>query len=496
MTAYQLFRGLTGVDGELLAAVEPVDSRKEPATKKLPARKIWLVAAVVALALLLAGCGIAYVLSLRQLELGTQTIPLPTDASQDGTAPTETEMQLTVFSLQGIEGTPNYQANQEWLAFTQSYTPSGGEYWDSDPAYWAYSVQDQTMVDKLDEICAKYGLKVIGKAWHEQVDCNKFLPLLGIDSLLKAGTDATLSIPAGRYFPGGSFTIYGTLNLGDAAEMFTYQCVKKDVFYDVFGYTNPDAVTERNYTTSDGVPLLFLESEQSGMILADREDCFLSLSFMLDGNVTLDKIAECFDFTIQPQAPDAAAADAREQASNAEIISAQDDPNIGRRATYAEYVEDLIRGDEFHTSTDPEYTPPVKTYAFYDADGNGTDELLIFYGDRIGSIVGMKDGVTDEGKSYTLIPCEDHVFIDWPRGPYVDGEYWYHIFRFANNDDPVFSNPKERSIVRLKKDAEGNWWRTSSTDHYADFDTRITEEEAKAILDSYTPIQLETHHCH
>lgn len=349
------------------------------------------------------------------------------------------------------------------------------------------------MVDKLDEICAKYGLKVIGKAWHEQVDCNKFLPLLGIDSLLKAGTDATLSIPAGRYFPGGSFTIYGTLNLGDAAEMFTYQCVKKDVFYDVFGYTNPDTVTERNYTTSDGVPLLFLESEQSGMILADREDCFLSLSIMLDGNVSLEEIAECFDFTIQPQAPDATAADAREQASNAEIISAQDDPNIGRRATYAEYVEDIIRGDEFHTSTDPGYTPPVKTYAFYDADGNGTDELLIFYGDRIGSIVGMKDGVTDEGKSYTLIPCEDHVFIDWPRDSYVHGEYWYHIFRFANNDDPVFSNPKERSIVRLKKDAEGNWWRTSSTDHYADFDTRITEEEAKAILDSYIPIQLETH---
>ena len=30
MTAYQLFRGLTGVDGELLAAVEPVDSRSPP----------------------------------------------------------------------------------------------------------------------------------------------------------------------------------------------------------------------------------------------------------------------------------------------------------------------------------------------------------------------------------------------------------------------------------------------------------------------------------
>ena len=63
MTAYQLFRGLTGVDGELLAAAELVDSRKEPAPKKLPARKIWLIAAVIALALLLVGCAVAYALT-------------------------------------------------------------------------------------------------------------------------------------------------------------------------------------------------------------------------------------------------------------------------------------------------------------------------------------------------------------------------------------------------------------------------------------------------
>ena len=458
-------------------------------------RRTLLVAIICLLALLLAGCGVVYMLSLRQLTLGTETVPIPENSPISKGKPEDntSETQLTVFSLQGIEGTPNYQASREWLAFTQSYTPSAGDYWDSDPAYWAYSVQDQTMVDKLDEICAKYGLSIIGKPWHEQIDCNQFLPLLGIDSLLKPGTDATLSIPAGRYFPGGSFTIYGTLNLGDAAEMFTYQCVKKDVFYDVFGYTNPDAVTERNYTTSDGVPLLFLESEQSGMILADREDCFLSLSIMLDGNVSLDKIAECFDFTIQPQAPDAAAADAREQASNAEIISTQDDPNRYRRATYAEYVADLIQSEERGRATDPGYTPPVWTYAFYDADGNGTDELLIFRDGYICSIVGMKDGVTDEGKVYDLVPCEDRVFIDWPIGADALGDYWYDIFRFANNDDPVFSNPKERSIVRLKKDADGNWWRTSSTDHYAEFDTQITEDEAQAILNSYKPITLETH---
>ena len=458
-------------------------------------RRTLLVAIVCLLALLLAGCGVAYMLSLRQLTLGTEKVPIPESSPISESSPEDSasETQLTVFSLQGIEGTPNYQASQEWLAFPQSYTRSGGDYWDSDPAYWAYSVQDQTMVDKLDDICARYGLSVIGKPWHEQVDCNKFLPLLGIDSLLKPDTDATLSIPAGRYFPGGSFTIYGTLNLGNAAEMFTYQCVKKDVFYDVFGYMNPDTVTERNYTTSDGVPLLFLESDQSGMILADREDCFLSLSIMLDGNVSLDKIAECFDFTIQPQAPDPAAADAREQASNAEIISTQDDPNRYRRATYAEYVADLIQSEERGRATDSGYTPPVWTYAFYDADGNGTDELLIFRDGYICSIVGMKDGVTDEGKVYDLVPCEDRVFIDWPIGADPLGDYWYDIFRFANNDDPVFSTPKERIIVRLKKKADGTWWRTSSTDRYAEYDTQITEDEAQALLNSYKPIPLETH---
>ncbi|MGN0384292.1 MAG: hypothetical protein ACI4EX_00220 [Lachnospiraceae bacterium] len=77
--------------------------------------------------------------------------------------------------------------------------------------------------------------------------------------------------------------------------------------------------------------------------------------------------------------------------------------------------------------------------------------LHSFCNGYIGSIVGMKDGKTDEGKSYRLVLCEDNILVHWPADPYADGEYWYHIFRFANDGDPVFSNPKEQSIVRLKK---------------------------------------------
>ena len=489
MTSFQLLKGLTGIDSEFLVRVEQRTDKQKEMKSHRGIHRPFLLAALIALLLMLVGCCIVYVLHLQDLKIGEQTVPqIQYDLSSNQIGETD----LDVLSIQGIKGTPNYLANQEWLAFTNSYTHTGGGYWESEPEYWAYSVQNQEMVDKLDEICAKYGLKIIGKPWHEHIDCNPFLTLLGIDSLLKPNADATLSIPAGRFFPGGSFTIYGTLKLAETDNLFTYHCVKKDVFYDVFGYVDGDSVLERNYTTTDGVPLLLLESNQSGMILADREDCFFTLSVDLTGDATLEQIAECFDFTIHTDPPDASAADAREQASLEEMNSRQGDPNKLRRSTYGEYVADLIQGDEMWRSIDPEYTPPSKEYAFYDVDGNGTEELLVFYNGYIGSIVGMKSGITDDGKSYHMYLCEDNVLVDFDSEPNGLGEYRYHIFRFANDGDPVFSNPKEQSIVRLKKCADGTWWRTSSTEHYAEFDTEISEAEAMEILNSYKPVDLET----
>ena len=432
--------------------------------------------------LLLVGCVVLYVLRLQDMKIGEETVSQapPSDSPSESTT-------LDVISLQGIQGSPTYLAAQEWLSYTQGYTPSGGDYWESDPEYWAYSVQSQEMVDKLNAICEKYGLKIIGKPWHEQIDCTPFLSLLGVDSLLKPNADAALSMPAGRFFPGGSFTIYGTLTLSGAEYPFTYHCVKKDVFYDVFGYLEPSSVSQQNYTTADGVNVLLLKSSSSGMILVDRENQFLTLG--IDGDAPLEQIAECFDFTVHPNAPDAAAADAREQASQEEMRSRMGDLNILPPATYAEYVADLIQGDEMNRSED--YTPPVSSYTFYDLDGNGTEELLIFSDDLITSVVGMKDGLTDEGKIYGMYLCEDNVLVDQYPVPGLD-EYWYHIFRFANDGDPVFSNPKEQSIVRLKQCKDGTWWRTSSTDHYAEFDTEISEEEAMEILNSYKPVELQT----
>ena len=455
--------------------------------KKLPAKKIWLIASIIALLVTLVGCAVVYILRTQDLKIGEHTV-----ISTEANSANNVEIELDVLSLQGVQDSPNYLANQEWLAFTQSYEPELGAYWESEEQYWAYNVLNQAMVDKLDEICAKYDLKVIGKPWHEHIDCNKFLPLAGVNTLLKADSAATIHIPHGRFFSGGSFTVYGSLTLPDADQALdlTYHCVKKDVFYDVFAYVNPDTATERNYTTKDGIMLLLVQSNQSGMILAEREDCFISLSIGLYGDVTLEEVADQFDFMIQPEPIDATAADARQQISLDMTYSDEQDKDMYRRDTYREYVEDILWWNQFNLANgfDPSEIPQ-KEYAFHDLDGNGEQELLILYNGYIGSVVGWKNGKTDEGKSYNMILCQDNVLVEQTQ--LTMEECWYHIFRFANNGDTVFSNPKEQSIVRLKE-VNGSWWRTSSTDHYAEFDTEITEAEALEILNSYIPVTLDT----
>lgn len=464
----------------LSSEIPPAGKDEQKMRRKM---KPMVIAAIIALMVMLMGCAII-VMTVQDLKIGERTTGWGEILDSEGNIIKETEFVQDVISLQGIQNTPAYLANQEWFHFTESYTPEAGDYWESDEAYWAYNVLNQTMVDKIDEICEKYGLKVIGKPWHEHVDCYQFLPLVGVESLLKASSDAKLHIPKGRFFSGGSFTVYGTLLLNDMESPLnlTYHCIKKDVFYDVFAYIVPAAVTEKSYKTTDGDSILLLESKYSGMIMVDREDSFISLSVDLNENASLEEVAEQFDFSIQTKPADYVAADAREQESINAAYSDDMENAYLRRETYSEYVSDLLWSDSMLG-----YKPVEREYAFYDLDGNGVEELLIVNDGFISNVVSMKDGKTDEGKSYHMMLCKENVLIDQQET--VLGT-WYHIFRFADNGDPVFANPKEQSIVRLKKE-NGIWWRTSSTEHYAEFDKQITEEEAMEILNTYAPIPFD-----
>ena len=58
-------------------------------------RRIWLIAAVIALAALLVGCAVVYALRLENLRIGQAEIPQP-QVVIEGTAPAETEATMEV----------------------------------------------------------------------------------------------------------------------------------------------------------------------------------------------------------------------------------------------------------------------------------------------------------------------------------------------------------------------------------------------------------------
>ena len=202
----------------------------------------------------------------------------------------------------------------------------------------------------------------------------------------------------------------------------------------------------------------------------------------------MEDVAEQFDFGIQATTLDVSQAAVREQVS-IDAASGDADKGFLRRPSYKEYVEDIIQSDtEKQMMGWSSSEIPDRGYALHDLDGDGEQELLIICDGFINSVIGWKDGKTEEGKTYCMTLCENNILID--RMELRTGEIWYHIFYFANDGSRVFSNPKERSIVRLKVE-DGVWWKTSSTDHYAEFDTQITEAEAMDILNSYKPVELD-----
>ena len=65
MTSFQLLKGLTEIDSELLVSVEQQTNASKTTwnksqSKHLSGKKIWLIAAVIVLAMLLVGCAVAY----------------------------------------------------------------------------------------------------------------------------------------------------------------------------------------------------------------------------------------------------------------------------------------------------------------------------------------------------------------------------------------------------------------------------------------------------
>lgn len=386
---------------------------KTAAVSKRSPKRIWLIAAIIAAMVFMMGCAIVYVLSLDDMIIGTEFI-------EDRTGITEPRTRL---SLQGYVGSPSYHAAKEWFDFLQNYDPDGAIEF-SDEAdniefpenYQAYHLYSMEMKEKLDEICRKYDLDLLGPMLVDTTAENMFREL-GIQGVIRENADAQVEWSIGSpgyFYRGGSFDVEFAVTLtGDNTswiyeEVVYFRCHNKKTFDAVFiSMADSTQYEEWNYTTSSGVELLMVKGPESAFMVADVGDYFITVGGIetqkgnvLDGFQTMTRedleiYAEIFDFSIRPQQlteDQITAVRARHDAYWAEIEANQKQKDnelqehLGR-ASYDARVKYHLEGDTEATRMG---------YTFYDFDGNGVEELVIGRDGYIEYIYTEKDGETAE----------------------------------------------------------------------------------------------------
>lgn len=386
-------------------------------TGRLSLRKPLLIAAIIAAMLLLAGC-VAYVLSLNDVILEQWT----REDSHSG----EVEVGNRL-SLHGYVGSPGYQATKEWFAWKETYDPDGSireaeeaaapdrfSFDDYGVEYWEYDVYSQEMKDKIDEICGKYNLELLGKS-YTCTNMEDFYRVLKIDGVLKPEAEAEFSQGGSRYFfENGSFEIEKTMTLTGEDNPWPYpstiafRCSRKDAFYDVgISIGAVEDYDQWVYKTSDGVEVLLVMDEKDGLMFVDKGDYFLTVTGIethagniLDGEHQMERagmeaLAEVFDFTIQPQRVGREAAQAVDQEYyDAQIATPEEEAAFQAEwnayfgvASYEERVK-------YHLSKSS--SAERLGYTFRDLDGDGMAELIIGKDGYINYMYTDKSGAAEE----------------------------------------------------------------------------------------------------
>ncbi len=130
---------------------------------------------------------------------GTETAP-PAEG-QDSPEP-----DYELIPLQGYPDSNEYKASAEWELFRQNYDTDGSiisqvgnnpnEYTEKYPAYLVYSKE---MADKLEEIIAKYGLKLHTSTITIAESTEDLLRLAGVENFIKSGGSGGVNRVYGGY---------------------------------------------------------------------------------------------------------------------------------------------------------------------------------------------------------------------------------------------------------------------------------------------------------
>ena len=496
MTGKDLLTAMSGIDGRYIEEAAPAAA---PKTRSL--RRPLLIAAAIAAALLLVGCGIVYALRLQDMSIGKASYTQRFD--DKGKAIDPVEKSLDIITPYGRSGDAIQQALKEWYEFQESYDPDGALLTDEpdipdipNQYEYTYSCYTQEMVDKVDEIAAKYNLKLL-EEWipFQRYQSDIFLEETGIQSLLLPDSGAQITGMAGMLYPPYNFSMEFNLVTENAGTLMTsYGYARKDYFPRAFpGGMDIDAYEQWDHTTPGGTKLLLaLSGKGQGEIIAEQENAMIMIS--IDGNratshtnypdasevmtkAELESIADQFDYSIQPKEVDRAVVEeklaAAEEAYQAEHAYVPE--------TYTDFSDYLKKNV---------YIPDEsRQYIFYDLTGDGVDELLLGQDGAFFDWPEMENGeVMFHGYGGAYL-CKGNV-LELYQAPdrYWDGES-HTYFAFADGT-AVFKDDGELGNVIARIQRRGSQW-YRDTDPHGLKSTEISQDEAAAIMAKYPRIQLD-----
>lgn len=488
MTGKDLLTAMSGIDGRYIEEAAPAAA---PKTRSL--RRPLLVAAAIAAALLLVGCGIVYALRLQDMSIGKATYTQRFD--DKGKAIDPVEKSMDIITPYGRSGDAIQQALKEWYEFQESYDP---DYLlaTNEPDIpgipnqyeYTYSCYTQEMVDKVNEIAAKYDLKLLDE-WipFQRYQSDIFLEETGIQSLLLPDSGAQITGMVGMLYPPYNFSMEFNLVTENAGTLMTsYGYARKDYFPRAFpGGMDIDAYEQWDHTTPGGTKLLLaLSGKGQGEIIAEQENAMIMIS--IDGNratshtnypdasevmtkAELESIADQFDYSIQPKEVDRAVVEeklaAAEEAYQAEHAYVPE--------TYTDFSDYLKKRV---------YIPDEsRQYAFSDLTGDGVDELLLGRDGAFFYWLSMENGEVVENVYGDTYLCKGNILEQYVA-PDMYGDIERHTYSKPENGG---YGDKIVAVERV-----GNQW-YRSYDIYERDKTEISQDEAAAIMAKYPRIQLD-----
>lgn len=424
--------------------------------KRIPSKRLFLIAAIIALMLLLVGC-VAVMLGLHEMYIGEYTY----DAGFAGTKSTD------MISLQGYTGSPEYLAAKEWKDFLLGYDTDGSiiaeignNPTNLDSKYTEYQVYTQEMCDKLEEISQKYDLKL--HSVLNTVDQAELDYRVGGEF-----TSDNLSRGWAYIYEDGTFQFDGDVYLNNTQVLFQLRrSVKGTLDEVVLTIGNIEHYQESQYQTVSGETVMLAVGPSKGLIIADFEECFITVNVLGSYGIDITEehlkyIADSINYSVLKNviAPDMRgdSVDPLNNTTSPTESSGVDDHgtvagNDDRRiSAYRAVLTNGMKYHQFPEARDLGYDGSdmaQNKFAILDIDGDGNVELVFVYTTTYNagmavmiydfdSTTGM---IREEFFQYPSVTFYDNGIIkaDASHNHGMGGEFWPHTLYRYNPETDIY----------------------------------------------------------